>query len=123
MKLLIVSAFLALVGCASAQPFAVNGSFAPRLGEPNQRKAVNYTGDRPAPIVDLCLLQALIWCLAAVDIACLCPAAGDFTVTIRCFPSHVLVTLPPPMLLTLCFASLAGFVFDFAKAKVSAARL
>jgi len=44
MKLIIAAACLALFSCAAAQPFAFEGSFAPRIGEPNQRKAVNYTG-------------------------------------------------------------------------------
>lgn len=45
MKIILVVAFLALVGCVAAQPFEFQGSFAPRLGEPNQRKAANYTGE------------------------------------------------------------------------------
>ncbi len=43
MKLVIAIALLSLLD-ASAQPFALNGTFSPRLTEIAQRRAINYTG-------------------------------------------------------------------------------
>jgi quercetin dioxygenase-like cupin family protein len=44
MKLAVAVALLGCLAVASAQPFAFNGTFAPRIGEIDQRRAVNYTG-------------------------------------------------------------------------------